>query len=66
MSIGEMARAGAHLLEHVGMVVIGSVLAVLGLGLTVTAVFTILGIVFLCVGVGLIVVGIWSHRMQGP
>jgi uncharacterized membrane protein HdeD (DUF308 family) len=66
MSIREMARAGAHLLEHVGMVVIGSVLVVVGLALTVTAVFTVLGIVLLCVGVGLVVVGIWAHQMEGP
>jgi hypothetical protein len=66
MSIAEMAKAGAHLLEHAATVFIGFVLAVVGLALTMTAVFSVFGIVCLCVGVGLVVVGIWAHQMQGP
>jgi hypothetical protein len=62
----EIVRAGVHLLEHAATVFVGFVLAVVGVALTFTAVFTVLGIVFLSVGVALFVAGVWAHQMAGP
>jgi uncharacterized membrane protein HdeD (DUF308 family) len=66
MSIGEMVRESVHLLEHAAAGFVGFALAVFGLALVFTAVFTVFGIVLLCVGVAVMVGAIWAHRLAGP
>jgi uncharacterized membrane protein HdeD (DUF308 family) len=66
MSIGEVVREGVHLLEHAAAVSVGFALAVFGLALIFTAVFSVFGIVLLCVGVAVVVGAIWAHQTAGP
>ncbi|HEV3216822.1 MAG TPA: hypothetical protein VGZ27_13910 [Vicinamibacterales bacterium] len=66
MSIGEWLRGGVHLLEHAAAGFVGFALAVFGMALIFTAVFSVFGIVLLCVGVAVIVGAIWAHQLAGP
>jgi hypothetical protein len=66
MTLRQFVHGCLHVLEHAATVFVGFVLAVLGLGLTFTGVFTIPGIVLLCIGVGVLVAGIWAHKLAAP
>jgi hypothetical protein len=62
----KILRAMVHVLGHVATTVVGVVSVIVGLGLTMTAVFVIAGIVTMVVGVSLIVGGVFAHDMGGP
>ena len=66
MTVQRFVKATVHVLEHAATVIVGVALAVLGLGLTFTVVFTVPGIIVLAIGTGLIVAGIWAHQLGGP
>jgi uncharacterized membrane protein HdeD (DUF308 family) len=66
MSLRELSSSAVHVLGHMAMTLIGVVFFIVGLALTVTAVFTVPGVVLLCVGVALTVTGIWAHQLGAP
>jgi hypothetical protein len=50
-----------HLLEHTATVIVGVLLAILGLGLIFSIVFFLPGVIVLLVGIGLVVGGMFAH-----
>jgi hypothetical protein len=66
MTVRRMIKATVHVLEHAATVFVGFALAILGMGMTFTGVFSVLGMIVLAVGASLIVAGIWAHQTGGP
>ena len=66
MTVQRLVKATVHAMEHAATVFVGFALVILGMGLTFSGVFAVLGIVALAVGVGFIVAGIWTHQTGGP
>ena len=58
--------SSVHLLQHIGVVIGGIVLIVLGMAMTFSLIFVVPGLFVLAIGVAVLIGAIFAHSTAGP